>query len=183
MKTCTRCLEVKNLDQFRDVNRRGKLEKHSWCHQCMKQNQADQYQKHKDKRNAAAQKWRKDNPERWREMSNAATLRWRERNPEHQNKNTRQTRLARFKKLGITEEQYLRMQADQADRCAICRTGTPWKRSRTWHVDHDHLTGEVRGLLCTKCNRGLGLFQDSPDLLRSAIRYLLGQPPSTPVNS
>jgi hypothetical protein len=39
-------------------------------------------------------------------------------------------------------------------------------------IDHDHKTGKIRGLLCNACNKGLGLFHDSPDLLISAIRYL-----------
>jgi hypothetical protein len=52
--------------------------------------------------------------------------------------------------------------------CALCRERTPE------HVDHDHLTGTVRGVLCSCCNQGLGNFRDRADILRTAIDYLRG---------
>ncbi len=62
----------------------------------------------------------------------------------------------------------------QGGRCAICkvpllRTGTA---SSSVHADHDHRTGRPRSLLCSKCNRGLGCFRDSFELLREAVGYL-----------
>ena len=59
------------------------------------------------------------------------------------------------------------MMVEQANGCAIC--GNSDKRL---HVDHDHATGKVRGLLCMECNVSLGKFKDSPELLRKAIVYL-----------
>lgn len=53
--------------------------------------------------------------------------------------------------------------------CAICG-GLPDVRG--WHVDHDHLTGQVRGILCGPCNTGLGHFRDNTALLHGAINYL-----------
>jgi RNase P subunit RPR2 len=74
------------------------------------------------------------------------------------------------RKYGISLAQFEAMLASQRHRCAICRTLL--KGSRSAHVDHDHETGRVRGILCNNCNNGLGRFQDSPTALRRAARYL-----------
>lgn len=52
--------------------------------------------------------------------------------------------------------------------CAICKA----PKGNKLCVDHDHRTGKVRGLLCSNCNAGLGMFKDSEDLLQSAKGYL-----------
>jgi hypothetical protein len=62
------------------------------------------------------------------------------------------------------------MLARQGGRCGICRTDAPGHRG--WHVDHDHATGKVRGILCTLCNIALGGFRDSTENLTNAIAYL-----------
>lgn len=73
-------------------------------------------------------------------------------------------------KYGITMDKYDAMFADQCGRCAICRAAHNGKRR--FDVDHDHDSGEVRGLLCTSCNRMLGHARDSIITLRRAIAYL-----------
>lgn len=72
-------------------------------------------------------------------------------------------------KYGLTMEAYEALVEAQQGLCAVC--GTEDKL----FVDHDHGTGDNRGLLCQNCNFGLGHFRDNPDLLMSAAVYLLQQ--------
>ena len=73
---------------------------------------------------------------------------------------------------GITIEEYDVMLAQQDYKCAICNTDKPTGKWKVFAVDHCHVTGEVRGLLCNECNRGMGLLRDNADLLRKAADYL-----------
>ena len=80
------------------------------------------------------------------------------------------------REYGITPEHYDLMLSNQQGRCAICGTDKPEdSKGRGFHVDHDHLHGEVRGLLCGTCNWGLGHFRDDVDRLEQAVRYLRGK--------
>ncbi len=82
-------------------------------------------------------------------------------------------RFSRLKKYGLTPEEFDAILAAQRGRCAICRSKTPRSaRNGTWCVDHDHVTGQVRGLLCTPCNRAVGMLQDDPDILAAALQYV-----------
>lgn len=60
----------------------------------------------------------------------------------------------------------------QDNRCAICGTDEPGGRGDGFVVDHCHSTGRIRGLLCSACNTGLGLFKDNAETLAKAIKYL-----------
>jgi hypothetical protein len=71
----------------------------------------------------------------------------------------------------LTVTDYDQMLAAQDGRCAICRNTTPLGRGR-WHIDHDHVTGQVRGLLCNNCNLGIGYFGDDPEIIKAAARYV-----------
>lgn len=73
-------------------------------------------------------------------------------------------------KYGISLKGYERLLAEQDGLCAIC-FGPP-DDNRKLSIDHCHETGKVRGLLCTRCNMGLGYFRDAPNVLESAIGYL-----------
>ena len=73
---------------------------------------------------------------------------------------------------GITRAEKQSMLEVQNFKCAICQISQN-KLKISLSVDHDHKTGEIRGLLCSNCNLGLGKFKDNPEIIMSAIRYLL----------
>lgn len=74
---------------------------------------------------------------------------------------------------GISKSEYEDLIQKQQNKCAICSSSSAGGRG-SWHVDHDHVTGKVRGLLCHCCNTGLGLFKDNKNLLLKAKEYLDG---------
>jgi len=75
----------------------------------------------------------------------------------------------RAAQYGMTKEQLIEFYASNPN-CNICKT--PIKRGKKFHIDHCHKTGVVRGALCNKCNVGIGLMQENPVVLQSAIDYL-----------
>ncbi|KOU54325.1 endonuclease VII [Streptomyces sp. WM4235] len=82
---------------------------------------------------------------------------------------TQRNRASYFKrKYGITEAERDAMIEAQGGSCLLCRTGP------AEHVDHDHQTGKVRGVLCFSCNAALGQFKDRPDVIRRAAAYVEG---------
>ena len=76
----------------------------------------------------------------------------------------------------ITLKEYDKLLTKQNGRCAICGAKTSRNKAHgRFSIDHDHLTGKIRGLLCSKCNHGLGLFDDNPESLIAAAHYLTKQ--------
>jgi hypothetical protein len=75
----------------------------------------------------------------------------------------------------LTTEEFYEMIRDQDYKCLICNEffePTLINHGKTPCVDHDHKTGKVRGILCHKCNLGLGYFDDNMKSLKNAIIYL-----------
>lgn len=69
---------------------------------------------------------------------------------------------------GIGVAQYDEMLTEQKGVCAVCLEPS----DKTLHVDHDHATGRIRGLLCQRCNHGIGSMKDDPVRMLRAVRYL-----------
>ena len=98
-------------------------------------------------------KWAEQNPERVREYRQKDS--W--------------TLAKRCARRGITPEELVDVYERQEECCAICKTEIELIDSA---IDHNHNTGEFRGVLCKRCNRALGMFKDSPTILRNALEYL-----------
>ena len=143
-----------------------------------------QWKKSPEQRAKAAERRRKreaEDPE-FKARSRATEKRWRERNPEKvkakSDRNNRayasRNREKQLRRLyGITHADYERMLEEQGGVCAICGSDTPRRKNQKYFaIDHCHETGVARGVLCDPCNNGLGRFQDDPDLLRKALKYL-----------
>ncbi len=73
--------------------------------------------------------------------------------------------------LTVSHAEYDRLMQEQSGQCAICLRASG-SEGKSLAVDHDHKTGRVRGLLCTKCNQAIGFFGDNSELLKRAIEYL-----------
>jgi hypothetical protein len=71
------------------------------------------------------------------------------------------------KTWGMSIEDFNKLRAYQNGCCAICKI-----QSNILHIDHDHVTGKIRSLLCNNCNRGIGHMKESTDNLQAAINYL-----------
>lgn len=111
---------------------------------------------------------------RWYEKNKAHVMvknnAWRKSHPEVMKVVGRRDNLKRY---GLTIEAYDGMLAAQGGRCAnpACRTDEPRGNGR-FHVDHSHVTGKVRGLLCCNCNLAIGNAKDSSEILRGLADYL-----------
>ena len=102
-------------------------------------------------------------------------MKWFAENPERSSINKQRWNLKKL--YDITVEEYEALLKKQGGVCAICGEDEPNEHGRTrtklrLAVDHCHDTSRVRGLLCQKCNRAIGLLGDSVELLRKAIDYL-----------
>lgn len=148
MKTCQDCLTSKPENEFHVKRyKSGKVGLRSYCKDCS----------HKQR-----EEWRKTNP-----LDN-------ERNKVYNKTHALEIRGKKLVKQywpQLTWEQAIEMWnlllKEQNGACGICK-----KEKKSLHVDHNHTTGKVRGLLCYNCNNGLGRFKDSIEFLYNAVKYL-----------
>jgi hypothetical protein len=126
----------------------------------------------------ANKKWRAANKEHLRAYGKS----WRQKNPDKQAAKARRQRLRRL--YGLTVAQYEAMFVEQGGVCAICRG--PSHGPRPLAVDHDHVSGAVRALLCDDCNKKLGVFESpmraafDEYLTRHRMPQIPGNPAGTP---
>jgi hypothetical protein len=126
-----------------------------------------------------ARQHRANNPERYaiyQKKNTARKLAWRKANPEAQAARKRREYFRQT--YGLDIEQVDVMFAAQGSRCAACGDDSIATNTKKRHVDHCHVTGRVRGVLCRPCNLALGQIRDNPATLRALAEYLERQIPS-----
>jgi hypothetical protein len=103
---------------------------------------------------------------------NKETKDWIRKNPEkHKQLRKRAIANRRENVAGWSEAQYQHALKTQEGRCALCGTHEIFLK-KALNADHCHVTGAKRGLLCDRCNSGIGFLQDDPEILRKAAAYL-----------
>lgn len=144
-KVCSLCLANKAVEEFAK-RKHNKSGIHSWCLSCFRDVNKANYSKDEVRKRA------------------------------------RERRLVAL--YGMSLGEFNELLLKQGNKCAICGTLEPMfelpvngkKNSNSgWHVDHDHVSKKVRGILCPTCNCMLGYAKDNPQTLARGIRYLLSQ--------
>lgn len=159
MKRCKKCGEAKPYSEFdRAAGMRDGFR--SDCKSCNLADKKQRYRANPQPFIERTKRWQREN----RERHLAKQREYRSKNPGRD----RPGHLRR--KFGITQADYERMLHEQLDGCAIC--GESRRDSASFHVDHDHGNDAVRGLLCFRCNAGIGQFRELPARLRRAAEYL-----------
>jgi hypothetical protein len=101
---------------------------------------------------------------------------WRLKNKDKVIANSRiQNKKQHLRKFNLTQEDYNRLEIACGNKCSICLGSQTYKikgQTRRLDIDHCHKTGKVRGLLCSNCNRAIGLLKDDVKVLSQAIEYL-----------
>lgn len=158
MKKCCKCKKIHPLDDFAK-SRRSTDGLQPRCRHCQRKMDQDRYRKNAKEIKERRKKKYLSDPESERQRS----LKWYHLN----HKKARDTTILR--RHGIRHEQYQSMSRAQKQACAICNSIPD---NQHLCIDHDHVTGSIRGLLCRKCNLLIGCAGDSIERLRVAIEYL-----------
>lgn len=175
MKTCSKCKLSKSLDDFHKSKRLSQGRR-SWCKVCERDRHTEwveanpekiaaidkrYLQNNKDAKNIKIKEWCKRNPDKVK----AKRDRWKNNNPDKVKSSALKSN------YGIDLQTYNIMFISQGGCCAICKTHQD-KLKVPLCVDHCHTTGKVRGLLCKRCNSGIGFLNDDKQLVANALKYL-----------
>lgn len=145
-KLCPNCNEILHISAFNKSNRRDGFQ--TYCRSCHNKMQREKYA---------------TDPE--------AKVKRQIRENRRKEKDPLVARKAELKRIyNITFEDYMNMFINQGEVCAICKDECKTKKMLS--VDHDHITGKVRGLLCNRCNSALGMLRDNPVIIKRALLYI-----------
>lgn len=132
------------------------------CRVCNRQRQAKNRARDLEGARERGRAYHAKTAERRRELDRARYQRRREQ----------QLTYKRFQRYELTQEQFENLKIAQDSKCAICQDVLVFGKRFGAAVDHCHLTGQVRGLLCANCNSGIAHLRDDPEVVRKALAYL-----------
>lgn len=152
MKQCAHCKEMKSIDSFHKRNK-SKDGAHPYCKVCTASKNKEWFSNNKEKHAATCALWYSKN----KEKANRKGTDW------HYKSN-----------YGISYEEFILLAGKQQNKCAICSTTLVFTGRGTTRavMDHCHTTGDIRGILCSNCNQGIGLLKENIGILKSSILYL-----------
>jgi hypothetical protein len=150
MRTCKKCLQEKALTEFDKAGKTtsGEIAYRGQCKTCRSIHRPDKPSTPEER----TAKYLKD--KLWKEANKDSDIMHR--------------RKSRWKSQGIDPVIAEKYFVEHQGKCDLCGESS----TRTFHIDHCHTTGKIRGVLCSTCNSGLGMFKDSQRLLVAAIDYL-----------
>lgn len=179
-KVCTRCEKSVALEQF-GYNAKARDGCQSACRPCVNSMARERRLLNPGRDARKLKEWRDRNREKLRAQQRAYYKRWPGRLLRKRRQyGTSGRKLAnqRRVKYGITSEQFRELLARQGGKCAICERSS--ENSFIFPLlDHCHVTKKIRGILCKRCNLGIGFFQESPEVLRKVLAYLEAESPLT----
>lgn len=162
MKICIKCKVAKEAtDKLYYRLPSGRLR--GMCRNCESVKYKDWYITNKERHLLTSRKWQKKNPKK-------VTLYLRKYRETHPKQYFQYALKGRY---GLSLDEYWKMSKLQGGKCAICQNGENSNKSKKLlSVDHCHKTNKVRGLLCDRCNLGLGLLGDSSEIIAKALKYM-----------
>jgi hypothetical protein len=149
-KKCKKCNSLKPIEDF-NKNKKQEDGLDKMCKSCSRLESKKYYEKNREKELTRLKIYRENN----KEIVKKRMLK-------HNLKNNN---------INISIEEYYEIFSKHNGKCDICKRPQS-ELKKTFAVDHDHITGEIRGLLCSNCNLGLGNFKDDINILTNAIKYL-----------
>lgn len=141
-----------------------KIKHRTICYDCIKKQCRDNYRKKIEHNRSQSRKYYWQNREKEKEDSR----KYRESHKEYYRKHSAENYYRKF--YGITLAQKEQMRIAQDNKCAIC--GNEFKNNEKCCIDHNHNNKKLRQLLCSRCNLGIGIFEEDIELLQKVIRYL-----------
>lgn len=176
-KECRLCHTINPIEKYlKRPTKKNPDNRRNECLECRNKKCKEYYHLNPDRCREYTARWMRkhtgneSNEDRIRKWQAERYKRTRKDNPEWKAKSYAATRRQIFRRFSITEDEYKAMVLGQGNLCAICRGEKDPKRE--WNIDHDHVTGKVRGLLCRGCNTALHKLEQDATWGQKALDYL-----------